>query len=265
MQKLTFVLLNCAALLVGCAQKQYINYTPPPSPMALYAQASNACVTQLSPVKEINQISDDCGAKGPPPHNFVATTKCVAPILHKQLPNAFKEYPILSNIEKIAVSAPISTTSVAYQSAQTEIINKYTQFMTEVRNKHPKAFIDCDNAALLQYVAPTTSSPASFYEFTSAREDIALKRENGQMSYEEAKVATDKASAILISKLEAANRQTQQLNLMQQQVDAANEQAAATRAAAYQQMLRNLQPPAPAYPTNTNCMAMGNMLNCHSF
>lgn len=260
---------------------QYFGHSvPPPSPFEQYKTAAGQCLGSISPMKEVLAALNTCIEQGTDKEDNVASARCSAEIIQKEAPAILVNYPILRKIQKTANLAPISAspTTPAYQIASDKIEEDFKKFLDIVKTRHIHSLVKCDNEALLQYVANTSSSPSAFYEYAATREEIALKQQNNQLTYSEAKIAYDAAVAQLLTKIEAANNQRRQEALIQAQINAANSQAQAAQAqasaaryAAFQNALQNLNhslnpPPQPQYfPRQTNCHMMGAFMNCTNF
>lgn len=275
-----------ALILAGCANYNNAFNSGPtfaapsgPTPQEQFKEALSSCPLQLRPIKEIAEQMPLCEQEGVNAEDNIAATKCVAAKLRQIEPLIFKEYPALSKIEAIAIKVPttVSASDTTYQQALVQLDKSYAAFAQSITDKNPHQLTKCRNQAVLTYLAPSSASPAAYYEFTASNEEIALKQQNGKLSAAEASIEQDKALAVLKGKLEQANAQRQQAAMIQAQVDAANAQAQAAdmqaraaRAMAIQNAFKAFQPaPAPAIQAPafrmTNCHAFGNNLNCTSF
>jgi hypothetical protein len=229
------------------------------------------------------KVAINCHSQGISEDDNVLMVKCITPEL-KNNPDYIKEYPIIKNIILTAnkVTKSVSPTSPDYITANVKLDKDFESLLNQVKTKNKLSLLKCDNNALIQFLGNSSNSPSAFLEYAVEREGIALKEIQKEITTQQAEIKLKKAEALLLTRLEAANKQAQQMSLMQAQINATNnqaiaaqQQAAAARGAALQQSISNIQnifnpPPQPSIlpmplPTTTNCNTFGNTIRCTSY
>ncbi len=274
-------------VFAGCASSPTFVSAPPqaalPTPYEWYTTAAGLCFSSIPMIEQFSKLTITCHNLGIFEEDNVSMIKCITPAL-KNNPDYIKEYPIIKNIISTAskLTNPVSATSPDYIAANDKLDKDFKNLLNQVRTKNKLSLLKCDNSALLQFVGNSSNSPSAFLEYAANREDITLQEIQKKITPQQAEIELNKAVATLLSKLEIANKQAQQMSLMQAQIDATNnqaiaaqQQAAAARAAAFQQSISNIQnafsPPSQPVvqpvrmPTITNCNALGSTVRCTSY
>lgn len=254
---LTFL---CLLGLHGCAFAQQSRLN---SGMQKAEAAMAECPMKSTPPKFSNawetvarENAHKCPKSDPnaplPASHAVEKNQCWVNLLNKHVRPVGKNAGDLDALiaESKKISQDYSDGKIEREATNKIIGDAIGQYMA--RNVSYYSYAQCRNAALQEHVLPSYPHKDILYSFMSEQSEIGLRVDKGEMSVEEADIATQKAFASLLGAEKQANTVTQQQN-----------------AKAWQQGFENLkkleQSNTRSMPRQTNCNVFGNTMNCTSW
>lgn len=187
-----------------------------------------------------------------PASQAVEKNQCWVNLLNKHVRPVGKNSRDLDSLieESKKMSRNYRDGNIDRESTNKIIGDAISQYMA--KNVSYYSYAQCRNEALKEHVLPSHPHKDILYSFMSEQSEIGLRIDKGEMSVEEADIATQKAFASLLGAERQANTVTQQQN-----------------AKAWQQGFENLkkieQSNTRSMPRQTNCNVFGNTMNCTSW
>lgn len=259
-----FILLTLSStLLVGCGAVQQARLD---SGLQQAAKASEDCfyyahVPQQEANAWIKSSKDEsikqcsAGLSEPwPREKMMEISQCatayfnknIKPYVHSQ--SRFKEY--MDAREKS--HRDYADGKISWEELERLADNRWADYIGNANAGSLYTTVQCRNAALQQFVMPTYPHKSLLMSFMSYQSELGMKVDKGDMTFQEADIATQQAFAALLGAEQQANAAIQQQN-----------------AQAWQQSFENLQKleqsNSSSRPKNTNCNVWRNTMNCTSW